>query len=221
MKRVAIFDMDGTLIDSQYDITVSINHVRLAHHGLDPLDPSQVVAAINGHQRNLAEFFYGTVNYREEDRDLFERHYHEQCIQNPSLYDGVEALLEALAGEEVRLSVATNAPSRFARRMLEHLGVAERFDHIYGADMVQRPKPDREMLHAILGHYGFDPAGDRAWMVGDNAKDMQAARHCGITGIFAAWGFSPDGEGEHVARHPREVSEIIAPRSGTNRSVLV
>ena len=45
MKRVAIFDMDGTLIDSQYDITVSINHVRLVHHGLQPLDPSQVVAA--------------------------------------------------------------------------------------------------------------------------------------------------------------------------------
>ena len=207
--KVVIFDMDGTLIDSQHDITVSINHVRRLHHDLAPLSSREVVDAINGTQRNLAELFYGTPRYRDEDRELFEAHYHEQCVLNPVLYEGVAELLELLTGHGARLSVATNAPSRFARRMLEHLGVNHRFDHIFGADMVRNPKPDREMLHGILQRYGFDALSDRAWMVGDNAKDMEAARNAGIDGIFAAWGFSSEGRGDAVAHRPEKVLEII------------
>jgi phosphoglycolate phosphatase len=207
--KVVIFDMDGTLIDSQHDITLSINHVRKMHHSLDPLQTREVVAAINGYQRNLAELFYGTEVYLEEDRRLFEMHYHEQCVQNPTLYEGVSGLLAMLREAGVKCSVATNAPSRFARRMLEHLQVMEHFDHVFGADMVEHPKPDREMLRAILGRYGYDDRNDRAWMVGDNAKDMQAARSANIEGIFAAWGFSREGEGDHVAAAPIRVMEIV------------
>ena len=208
--KVVIFDMDGTLIDSQHDITVSINHVRRLRYALEPMSSQEVVDAINGPQRNLAELFYGTKVYHAEDRALFEAHYHEQCIMNPRLYQGIESLLEGLAEEGVRLSVATNAPSHFAHRMLEHLGVHARFDHILGADMVEHPKPHREMLTAILAKYGFGSESDRAWMVGDNAKDMLAAEHAGIPGIFAAWGFSSEGNGDHFARRPHQVAEIIA-----------
>jgi phosphoglycolate phosphatase len=208
--KVVIFDMDGTLIDSQHDITVSINHVRTQHHGLEPLSSAEVVEAINLHQRNLPKLFYGTEIYRDEDRALFEEHYHEQCIKNPLLYEGIAELLKSLHAESIRLSVATNAPSQFARRMLTHLGVHSYFDHIYGADMVAKPKPDSEMLYSILGHYGYDVSKDRAWMVGDNSKDMMAARNSGIEGIFAIWGFSSEGEGDHIASHPSEIAKIIA-----------
>ena len=202
--------MDGTLIDSQHDITISVNHVRKEHYGLGPLTNAYVVEAINRYQRNLAKLFYDTEVYHDRDRALFEEHYHEQCIQNPRLYDGIRELLHDLAGDDVKLSVATNAPSPFANRMLEHLEVAGFFDHIIGADMVTCPKPDKEMLHRILGSYGYNPQMDRAWMVGDNAKDMEAASNAGIPSIFATWGFSPQGEGDHVAAKPVNLLEIIA-----------
>ncbi len=207
--QVVIFDMDGTLIDSQFDITISINHVRQEHHGLGPLTNEFVVEAINRHQRNLPKLFYGTEIYHDSDRVVFEEHYHEQCVQNPRLYDGVQALLEQLEHRDVRLAVATNASSKFARRMLAHLGVAERFSWIIGADMVEKPKPDKAMLQHILQEFSFDHGCDSAWMIGDNSKDMEAAVNAGINSVFVTWGFSAEGEGDHVIDDPKRLLEII------------
>lgn len=208
--QVVIFDMDGTLIDSQHDITISINHVREKNYGLEPLTNDFVVEAINSYRRNLSKLFYGTEYYHDRDRVLFETHYHEQCIQNPRLYDGIEKLLEYLSNEGTKLAVATNAPGKFANRMLSHLGVADRFSQIIGADMVEKPKPDKAMLQHILQEFGFDYATDRAWMVGDNSKDIEAASNAGITGVFVTWGFSPQGQGDHVIANPEKLTEIIA-----------
>ncbi len=207
--KVVIFDMDGTLIDSGYDITVSINHVRATRYALEPLDIAYVIAAINAHQRNLAQLFYETPTYEKQAQELFEAHYYEQCTQHVSVYDGVREALQQLKEHDVRLSVATNAPTIFAKRMLTHLDVASLFDYIVGADKVERPKPDKQMLEFILDRYGFQQQHDSAWMVGDNSKDMQSARHAEISSIFATWGFSREGEGTHRADHPQKVVDII------------
>ncbi len=208
--KVVIFDMDGTLIDSQQDITVSINHVRERHYGLEPLSCDFIVEAINRYQRNLPKLFYHTEVYRDHDRDLFEAHYYDQCIQNPRLYDGVEALIEQLYNEEIKLAVATNAPGKFAKRMLTHLGVADRFSHIIGADMVEKPKPHKEMLAYILDSFDFRHGSDHAWMIGDNSKDIEAALNAGINSVFVTWGFSSEGDADHVIGKPHKLLKIVA-----------
>ncbi len=202
--NIVIFDMDGTLLDSAKDITLSVNAVRAANHSLDALSEEFVVDAINREHRNLAELFYGTPSYEKKDQNYFEEHYHEQCIQNVALYEGIHDSLKALRSSQIRVSVATNAPSRFACRMLEKCGVFEYFDFVMGADRVERPKPDKEMLEYILKNYGYK-TGDRALMVGDNIKDMQAAAHAGIEGAFATWGFSPDTDHHTILTSPHEI----------------
>ncbi len=91
--KIAIFDMDGTLLNSAKDITISINEVRRINHKLDGLSEDFVVEAINRDQRNLAELFYGTELYELRDKTMFEDHYHEQCVQNVYLYEGVKESL--------------------------------------------------------------------------------------------------------------------------------
>lgn len=201
--------MDGTLIDSQLDITCTINHVRAVNHGLPPLQSAQVVEWINWHDRNLALLFYGTETYEARDRELFESHYFEQCTVNVTLFPQVRETVEALSSRGVRLSVATNASTVFARRMLAHLGIDHHFDHIIGPDVGGASKPDPAMLHHILTAYAFDAISHDAWMVGDNSKDVEAAHRAGITSVFATWGFSEEGEAHLVLDSPDALVDIV------------
>ena len=206
---VVIFDMDGTLIDSQNDITASINYVRALNYNLKPLESDFVVESINRDQRNLAKLFYDTEEYQDSDRIVFEAHYHKQCTESAVVYDGVMELVQELSERGVKMGVATNAPTPFALRMLEHVGLAPFFERIVGADLVALPKPDPEMLQVTLEQIGFNSSTDKAYMVGDNSKDMEAGFRAGCVSVFATWGFSPEGHGDHVIAHPRELLELI------------
>lgn len=207
--KVVIFDMDGTLIDSKKDITISINHVRDAHYSLEPLSEEFIVEAINMDVRNLPKLFYGTETYEKKDRLAFEEHYAMQCTQNPYLYDGILETLESLAHAEVKLSVATNAPTKFAKLMLSSLGVAQMFDVIIGADEVSASKPNPEMIYKILKHYEFDTLSHSAWMVGDNSKDIQSAQNANIDALFATWGFSPESIHSKTVTHHKEILSFV------------
>jgi len=204
--------MDGTLIDSGLDITISINHVRAQCYALEPLSVQAVVDAINAPKRNLTEIFYEKSTYEQSARDLFEEHYYEQCIQNVVAYDGIHELLKLLDDHNVVMGVATNAPSIFAKRMLNHLGLDPFFKLIIGADNVESPKPHPQMIHHHLGHYQYRSGMDNAWMIGDNSKDIEAASRAGIQSIFAAWGFSAEGKGDYVASTPDSIFNIICEK---------
>ncbi len=209
MQKIVIFDMDGTLLDSQKDITISVNHIRKRHYNLEPLSEKFIVKAINLEVRNLPFLFYGTQEYEDSDRVVFEQHYYKQCVQNPYLYDGIKELLQELVSSGVKLSVATNAPTIFAHRMLNSLGVDELFDVIIGADKVKISKPNPQMLFEILNHYEYDEKKDTAWMIGDNSKDMMSAKNAGINAMFATWGFSPESEYDKTVEHPKEILGIV------------
>jgi len=207
--KIVIFDMDGTLIDSKKDITISVNYVREKHHNLAPLSETYIADVINRDERNLPKLFYNTESYERKDAELFEQHYTTQCIQNPYLYDGVLEMLQELLKEGVKLSVATNAPTQFAIRMLSCLGIVDMFDMVIGSDKVSNSKPNPEMLNLILDRYSLNSQIESAFMIGDSHKDMISAKNANINAIFVTWGFSPKDKYEIVIDNPKEILNYV------------
>ena len=207
--KIVIFDMDGTLLDSKKDITISVNYIRKLHHNLEPLSEEYIVEVINMEDRNLSKLFYDTDIYLEKDRKLFEVHYKQQCIKNPYLYDGIFKLLKNLKESNVKLSVATNAPTKFAIMMLTHLKIIDMFDIVIGSDKVTLSKPNPEMIDKILEFYSFDKVKHKAWMVGDSYKDMKSAENAGIESIFALWGFTLETTHKIKFYKPMDIINIV------------
>lgn len=209
MSKIVIFDMDGTLLDSRKDITISINHIRNLNHSLPPLSEEFIVESINKETKVLPKLFYETQTYEKKDMLAFEEHYRVQCTQHLYLYDGIKEMLLKLQNAEVKLSVATNAPSQFAKIMLSSLDVDKLFDTIIGADKVKNSKPNPEMLHKVLDSYSYNKSNDSAWMIGDSQKDMQSAKNADINALFASWGFSPNDTHDIVLKNPNEIVDIV------------
>lgn len=187
--KLLIFDMDGTLVDTRHDITVSINYVRKIKN-MPPLSQQEVLDIINQKRDELAKRFYNTESYLPEDRAVFEEHYSRQCVKNVAPFEGVSDTLDLLKKLNVRMSVATNAPTKFGERILKAAGIGHYFDYIIGACKVEKPKPDAEMIHLIGRLYSdFKFAPERTFIVGDNYTDITAGSNAGIKSVFANWGY--------------------------------
>ncbi|MDR1451537.1 MAG: HAD family hydrolase [Helicobacteraceae bacterium] len=189
MKKAIIFDLDGTLIDSRRNIAEAINFARLSK-GLEPMIDDEIFEKINALTFESAKIFYGR-DASEADHEIFERRYEAICSNSLKLYDKIADLLAALEHLGVRLAIATNATSRFARIMLDSVGAARYFTAMIGADNVANPKPAPDMLLLALEKIGASPS--EALFLGDSGKDMKAAKAAGITGVFAAWGYGKSG----------------------------
>ena len=185
MTKAAVFDLDGTLVDSREDLHLAVAHA-LRELGLPPRTLEEVVGFVGeGAARLVARAIAPRGDLREEAMALWRAHYTEHLLDHTRLYPGMEALL-ARAG--VPLAVHTNKPGAMARRILEGLGVLDRFETVVGGDEAPR-KPDPEGTLRILEHLGARAA--EAVFVGDSAVDLATARAAEVPFVAVAWGFVP------------------------------
>lgn len=186
MIRAAIFDLDGTLIDSATDLAASVNHaLRLL--GLPERPVAEIVGFVGEGAARLVE---RAVAPR---RDLLEpalaawwEHYQVHLLDRTVLYPGVA---EVLAAARVPLAVHTNKPGRLARRILDGLGVLSRFAEVLGGDEAPR-KPDPAGTRLLLGRLGVPPG--EAIYVGDSPLDVEMARAVPMPVVAVTWGLSPE-----------------------------
>lgn len=186
MKKIIMFDMDGTLINSGSMISNTINYVR-KNIGLKAMEKNHILESVNDININTAEFFYGTKHFTKEQSVLFEEYYNKNCLNDLEIYEGINTLLEDLQGD-FTLAVATNANSSFANKMLNHLEIGKYFPTILGYDNVEKPKPHPEMIYKILDLHDIKKIN--AQVIGDSHKDTNAAKAAGVDSVLVNWGFS-------------------------------
>jgi len=214
MNRLAIFDCDGTLVDSQANICLAME-ACFAGAGLPP-PPRERTRRVVGlslveAMRAMAPEADGAVHLAlaEAYKTAFQRLRGEGLVEEP-LYDGIAELLDALEAEGWLLGVATGKSDRGLRLCLERHGLSGRFVTLQTADR-HPSKPHPAMIEAALAETGADP--ELSMMIGDTSYDMAMATAAGVRAVGVAWGYHEAEElraagAGFIARHPLDVAAV-------------
>jgi phosphoglycolate phosphatase len=185
-----VFDLDGTLIDSERDLALAVNATR-SNAGLDAL-PHDVIASHVGNgapvliRKSLGP--QATEEQVQQGLAFFLDYYREHMLDHTRLYPGVEDGLRTLS-QDCQLAVLTNKPERFSRMILEGLGVGGCFARIYGGNSFATKKPDPYGLSRIIRELATSKS--RTLMVGDSAIDVHTARNAGVLSCGVTYGLQP------------------------------
>lgn len=201
-----VFDLDGTLVDTAPDLINATNHVLA---GIElPAVPAEILRPFIsiGSRRMIEEglAFHGrTLEAPAIDAmwKAFLAYYADNIAVDSRPYPAVEAVLDDLQHQGVKLAVCTNKLEALSRRLLAALGLEQRFAAICGRDTfpVYKPHPDH-LIGAIAAAGGV--AGG-AVMVGDSDTDVSTARAAGVPIIGVGFGYS------EIPMHALEPDELI------------
>jgi phosphoglycolate phosphatase len=225
--RLLIFDLDGTLVDSRLDLVHSIN-AMLRYFERSEL-PGDVIASYVGDgapalvQRALSngETGEGVANLAGGE-DLFSRaldyflgYYRLHKLDHTTVYDGIPAVLAALAhrskGVHRTMAVLSNKPVRPSQDIVQALGMAEYFVRIYGGNSFATKKPDPLGARTLLEETGV--AAEEALMIGDSSIDVLTGRNAGMWTCGVMYGFAPHTLAEVppdvTVESPHELEEML------------
>ena len=187
--RLVVFDLDGTLIDSE---ALIIGAVSDAFRAVDEAVPDEAaIRSISGiTARDAIAILAPTADEARIDvlLDSYVAHYGRRSTsaREPLFVGALEALERLQAAPETILAVATGKGYQGAVTLLEHHGIIGRFNSIE-TPTHNRGKPDPQMLHTAMGKAGVD--ADRTVMVGDTVHDMRMAKAAGVKALGVAWGY--------------------------------
>jgi phosphoglycolate phosphatase len=220
--QLAIFDLDGTLIDSRLDLVHSVN-AALRHIGRPEL-PDDVIASYVGDgapvliQRALGGEHVDEAIIRK-GLEFFLAYYREHKLDHTTVYDGIKEALTAVQqsgnGSPRKMAVLSNKPVIPSRAIVEALGLGPFFGQIYGGNSFATKKPDPEGARKLLAENNVHP--EHAVIVGDSHVDIETGRNAGMWTIGVTYGFAPhsleDSPGDVMVDHPQELGVVFSEQT--------
>lgn len=194
MYRYLLFDLDGTLTDSEEGITKSVAHalrtVAGIHAGdLSALTPYIGPPLIDGFMENHHLDYDTAVRCK----DAYRSRYEKVGLFENRVYEGIPDALARLQAAGRVLALATSKPEVFARRILAHFGLDGYFTVICGATMDGRISQKDEVIAETLRRLG-SPSPAETIMIGDRRHDVQGAKAHGLDALGVLFGFGSEAE---------------------------
>ncbi len=188
-----LFDLDGTLTDPKKGIT---DCIRYALQELDINTPSsdELIWCIGPPLKESFEQLLGPGRQDEADSALghYRRRYCEIGIYDATVYMGIPELLGNLRKAGKWLAVATSKPTIYSKRIIEHFGLVEYFQEIYGSELNGDRSLKEDLIGYIIDTEGIEP--ERTAMIGDRKHDMCGAACHGVLPLGAGWGYGSHQE---------------------------
>jgi phosphoglycolate phosphatase len=222
VPRLLVFDLDGTLIDSQIDLSNSVN-AMLVHLGKPQLPHAVIAGYIGDGASMLVRRALGDPEgdvhdgeYVDQAVQYFLDYYREHKLDFTTVYEGVFEALEEIGAEwpGVAMAVLTNKPVRPSRDICGALGLGRFFFQNYGGNSFHVKKPDPMGLLALIAEASALKPGSamvvpgETVMIGDSDVDVLTARNCGAWSVGCTYGLAPErlatAAPDAIARTPAE-----------------
>ena len=217
-KKLLIFDLDGTLSDTQ-PILYTIILEALRDSGIEIESLADVYRSIEDHGKEIIEQkspipaeFLPLID-REKYAVDFRNNYAELCMGAVDrVFDGMRETLDELKKRGYLLAVLSNKKNKFVQPIISTAFGEGYFDCVCGWDEVRPKKPDPTSLLGILAELGVEK--ENAWMIGDLAADYKASVNAGVNHVIASWGYGNEKKFKKLgatvfAKHPLDLLEIF------------
>jgi len=213
-KKVVIFDLDGTLLDSLDDIAISANAV-LKKLGLPSHKDEAFKKFIGDGARMLMKRALpknSDENTIKKALELFTEIYSQTIHENTKPYDGIYEMLESLKQKGYILNLLSNKPQQFTLKYYDKFFSQFDFAYVYGQSDEHPKKPDPTTALKIAKNLDVNPS--EIYFIGDTSTDMQTAKNAGMKSIGVLWGIRDENElitngATHIINEPKEIIDIV------------
>jgi phosphoglycolate phosphatase len=216
--QAVVFDLDGTLLDTEPDFTLILN-TMLAAEARAPVSANTVRKFVSaGAAAVVRQGFELTVDDPRVPKlleDFLERYSRQIPHTLARLFADVEFVLAALTARTMRWGIMTNKARRFSEPLLKHFNAFSGCSTLVCPDDVgKKGKPNPAGLLLACKQLQLPP--QEVLYVGDHPRDIEAAKNAGMPGVAVAWGYLPDGQpitswgAQYIAAAPRDLLRPLA-----------
>lgn len=212
LNRLAIFDLDGTLIDSIDDLVLSANNTRKLYN-LSPLSKKEISSYVgDGVVLFVKRLFSDSCVDLEEAIGRFKEQYFLHLTDNTRFYKEIPECVNKLKKSGFIVGILSNKTEKLSRMVVEQLGMKEVFDFVYGGDSFDKKKPSPLPIIKIMEKFNGDKR--KSFMIGDSCNDILSGKGAGVKTIAVFYGFNgkshlKECKADFTANTPDEVCKII------------
>lgn len=213
MKKLVIFDLDGTLLNTINDLGLSCNYA-LEKAGFKTHPLSAYPFMVGNGVRRLIERAQPDASPAQTDEMVayFKEYYDEHCCDTTTPYRGIPELLKELTDKGVNLAVTSNKYEKAVQMIVRHFFPDIPFVALLGQIDGRPIKPDPSVVFAALLACPTPKA--EVLYVGDSAVDIETARRACVENVGVTWGFSPVSHlrkayADHIVSTPGEILKIV------------
>ncbi len=215
MIKLAIFDLDGTLINSIEDLAdamnYALNELGFATHSLEKYNyfvgdglKNLIIRAIPENERTDGNFI--------KVENLFSQYYSENYYKKTKIYNNIIELLNSLKLKGIKLAVASNKPDEFTKKIISKLFDKDLFDFVSGNKNGIPHKPNPQIINDLLSELKI--SRKNAVMIGDTNVDIFTGKNAEIHTIGCLWGFRDraeleDAVADFIAENPLDIENAL------------
>jgi len=206
--RLAIFDMDGTVIDTIQDIHACLNKT-LTVYGFPPVELDMTKKYVGSGMRQLVINAVGENNFIDFMEKYFRTIYKENMMNTTDIMDGFQKVLSYLESSDIKAVILSNKIRQIADDMVNHFQLQEYFTQWYGGDSFGVKKPSPAGVLGIMSEMKVKP--ENTIMIGDSYGDILAGRDAGAKTCFCSYGYGTlrDAEADFQVASPSEIIKIL------------